>query len=121
MYKYNTVFLTPFARAVLTKSELKTLSIEPRTTCNIRPKGLINKTDIGNIQCQRVPVPDVGNHPKFTEKITIATMATQKSGALAPISEKNVAILSKKPPTLNAAIEPIKMAETATIDIVITS
>ncbi len=66
------------------------------------------------IQCHGVPVPDVGSQPKFTDKSTIATMAIQKSGALAPISEKNVAIRSKTPPTWNAASEPKTIAATVT-------
>ena len=73
--------------------------IEPRTICTISPNGRMNSTAMGRIQCEMLPVPDVGTQPRFTEKMTIATMAIQKSGALAPISEKKVAIRSKSPPT----------------------
>ena len=61
-----------------------------------------------------MPVPEVGSQPRLTEKSTIATIATQKSGALAPISEKNVASRSKTPPTLKAASEPTTIAMTVT-------
>ncbi|MGO8506637.1 hypothetical protein AB9F35_35485, partial [Rhizobium leguminosarum] len=35
----------------------------------------------GRTQCQKVPVPDVGRTCSLTAKMTIATMASQKSGA----------------------------------------
>ena len=47
-------------------------------------------------------------------KTTMATMAIQKSGAEAPISEVKVTIRSKTPPGRNAASEPMTMAATVT-------
>jgi|SoiMetStandDraft_5_1073268.scaffolds.fasta_scaffold87789_2 hypothetical protein len=35
-----------------------------------------------------IPSPEVGNHPRLTEKINTETIAIQKSGALAPNNEK---------------------------------
>ena len=74
----------------------------------------MNSTATGSTQCSAVPVPEVGSQCRFTAKITMATMAIQKSGAEAPISEKKVAMRSKTPPTLNAASEPMTMAATVT-------
>jgi hypothetical protein len=48
------------------------------------------------IQCSAVPVPEVGSRPSPTEKTRIATIATQKSGALAPASDAVLAILSNR-------------------------
>ena len=80
------------------------------TTCTKRPKGLITKMPIGIIQYGNPPIPDVGNHPRETEKTKIAVIAIQKSGALAAVSETTLEILSKRPLGLYAAKEPISIA-----------
>jgi len=72
---------------------------------------------IGIIQYGTPPIPDVGNHPRETENIKIAVIATQKSGALAAVKEITLEILSKIPFGLYAAKEPIKIAPTKAIDI----
>ncbi|MGZ2425847.1 hypothetical protein ACVIRM_004871 [Rhizobium laguerreae] len=81
----------------------------------------MNSTLTGRTQCQNVPVPDVGRTCSLTAKMTIATMASQKSGAAAPISEKKVARRSKTPPTRNAASEPMTIAATVTSAMVMTA
>ena len=58
----------------------------------------MNSTAIGMIQCQTLPVPEVGSQPRLTAKTRMPTMAIQKSGAEAPTSEMKVAIRSKTPP-----------------------
>ena len=50
------------------------------------------------IQCQGVPVPEVGSQPSVTANRRIAVIATQKSGALAPASEITLPIRSNAPP-----------------------
>ena len=47
----------------------------------------MNSTAIGRIQCQTVPVPEVGSQPRPMAKTVMPTMAIQKSGAEAPIRE----------------------------------
>ena len=47
------------------------------------------------------------------------TIATQKSGVLAPISEMKLATRSKRPPGRNAASEPITIATVRMIGMVI--
>ena len=76
---------------------------------------------MGRIQCQTVPVPEVGSQPSPTANTTMATMATQKSGAEAPISEVSEAMRSKTPPTRNAASEPTTMAAAVTSTMVMTA
>ena len=69
----------------------------------------MTKIPIGIIQYGTPPIPDVGNHPRETENIKIAVIATQKSGALAAVKETTLEILSKIPFGLYAAKEPIKI------------
>jgi hypothetical protein len=68
-----------------------------------------------------VPTPEVGNQPKLIEKMTMATMAIQKSGAEAPTSETIETSRSKKPPTLKAASAPSTIAATMTRAMVISA
>ena len=70
----------------------------------------MKSTPIGRIQCQTEPVPEVGSQPRPMAKTVIPTMAIQKSGAEAPISEVKVTIRSKMPPGRKAASEPMTMA-----------
>ena len=95
--------------------------IAPRTTCTISPKGRMNRTAMGRIQCQTVPVPEVGSQPSLTANTTMATMATQKSGAEAPISDTSEAMRSKIPSARNAASEPTTMAAVVTSVMVMTA
>ena len=81
----------------------------------------MNSTAIGRIQCQTEPVPEVGSQPRPIAKRVMPTMAIQKSGAEAPISEVNVTIRSKMPPGRKAAIEPMTMAATVTRVMVMTA
>ena len=85
------------------------------------PKGRTKRTEIGRIQCSSEPVPEVGSQARFTEKMTIATMASQKSGTDALISEMTEDSRSKKPPTRKAASEPMRIAEPATSVMVISA
>jgi hypothetical protein len=64
----------------------------------------------GSTQCSAVPVPEVGSQPSPTEKTMTPTMAIQKFGVEAPISEMKVAIRSKTPPGRLAASEPVTSA-----------
>ena len=64
------------------------------------PKGRSASTATGMSQCQTVPVPEVGSQPSVTANKRIALMASQKSGALAPISEPTLATRSNAPPGL---------------------
>ncbi len=66
-------------------------------------------------------MPEVGNHARLTEKTTIATTATQKSGTEAPTSEMTEDSRSKKPPARNAAREPTTIAEPVTSVMVTTA
>ena len=115
--KITTFSFTPFALAVLTKSELRAVIIDPLTTCTKSPNGLITKMPIGIIQYGTPPIPDVGNHPRETENIKIAVIATQKSGALAAVKDTTLEILSKIPFGLYAASDPIIIAPSRAIDI----
>ena len=81
----------------------------------------MNRTPIGRIQCQTVPVPLVGSQPRPMAKTVMPTMAIQKSGAEAPISEVKVTIRSKTPPGRNAASEPMTIAAAATSAMVMTA
>ncbi|MNT44962.1 hypothetical protein D3C72_1815120 [compost metagenome] len=66
-------------------------------------------------------MPDVGSQARLTEKTTMATIASQKSGTDAPMSEMLEAIRSKKPPERKAASEPTTIAAVVTSDMVMTA
>ena len=61
-----------------------------------------------------MPVPEVGSQPRPMAKTVMPTMAIQKSGAEAPISEVKVTMRSKTPPGRKAASEPMTMAAVVT-------
>ena len=52
-------------------------------------------------------MPEVGSQPSVTAKRITPTIATQKLGVLAPISEMMLATRSKSPPGRTAASEPV--------------
>jgi hypothetical protein len=94
---------------------------DPRTTCTMMPKGRTKSTQIGKIQWDNVPVPEVGSQESWMANTTIATIASQKSGTDAPISETMEEKRSKKPPVRNAASEPTTMAQMVTNVMVMTA
>ena len=81
----------------------------------------MNRTPIGRIQCQTVPVPLVGSQPRPMANTVMPTMAIQKSGAVAPISEVKVTMRSKTPPGRTAASEPMTIAAPVTSAMVISA
>ena len=85
------------------------------------PKGRTKSTLIGRIQCQIEPVPEVGSQARLIEKTTMATIASQKSGTEAPMSETTEDRRSKKPPALKAASEPTRIAAPVTRVMVMTA
>ena len=71
------------------------------------------------IQCQGVPVPEVGSQPSMTANTRMPVIATQKSGALAPASEITLAMRSNAPPGRYAASAPTTTARPSAAAMVI--
>ena len=62
------------------------------------------------IQWAAEPVPEVGSMSRLTAKTRMPTIATQKSGALAPASDTRLAKRSNRLPGLDAASDPTTSA-----------
>ena len=60
----------------------------------------------GRMMCFHDPVPDVGSHPRCTEKMMISMMASQNWGTTMPKTDIPVARLSRIEPRFSAAIIP---------------